>query len=76
MLVVLIFVVFLGACLSAVIAGGKNRSGIGWFFIGMLFPLLGVILAIVLPPNPPAEVASHLTDAWGQPLNWWNIDAK
>lgn len=51
----LIMIMLLGGMISAVVASGKNRNAIGWFVIGALFPLLGVILAIVLPGNPPAQ---------------------
>jgi hypothetical protein len=40
---------FIGGVTCAFIASNKRRSAIGWFVIGFLLPLIGVILAIVLP---------------------------
>jgi hypothetical protein len=40
--------------ICAVLASPKNRSPVGWFFIGFLIPLIGLILILVLPPNPAA----------------------
>ncbi|HEX4450363.1 MAG TPA: SHOCT domain-containing protein, partial [Kofleriaceae bacterium] len=39
----------IGGFISAFIASGKRRSAAGWFVIGFLLPLIGIILAIVLP---------------------------
>lgn len=47
------FSVCLGV-VTAIIAAGKGRSAIGWFFIGALFPIIGLILAIVVS-NPSEE---------------------
>ena len=47
-----LFLIILGAVVCPIIASGKNRSALGWFFIGLLFPVLGMILIAVLPPNP------------------------
>lgn len=45
--IILIAATFGGIC--AAIASGKKRSPVGWFFIGFLFPLIGLILILVLP---------------------------
>ncbi len=50
----LITIMLLGGCFSAMLAAPKNRNPFGWFAIGALFPLIGIILATVLPPNPSA----------------------
>ncbi|MGN6111071.1 MAG: SHOCT domain-containing protein [Kofleriaceae bacterium] len=42
---------FLGGVICAVIATSKRRSLVGWFVIGFLLPLVGVILVLVLPPG-------------------------
>jgi hypothetical protein len=42
----LIFIVFGAIC--AMIAASKGRSPVGWFFIGLLAPVLGLILVLVL----------------------------
>ena len=34
---------------SAVLARAKHRSVVGWFAIGTLFPLIGVVMILVLP---------------------------
>ncbi|MDF1626999.1 MAG: zinc ribbon domain-containing protein [Parvibaculaceae bacterium] len=51
----MIFVLIWLACglLSAFIASGKNRNPIGWFFIGAIFGVFGLIAALVVSdPNP------------------------
>jgi hypothetical protein len=50
-----LFVMLVGGLVSCVIAAAKNRSGLGWFLIGALFPLLGLILVLVLPKNTPID---------------------
>jgi hypothetical protein len=35
--------------ISAVVAVQKGRSGLGWFFLGVLFGPLGFILSLVMP---------------------------
>lgn len=37
------------ALLTAFVAVKKNRSFIGWLVIGLIIPVVGLILAIVLP---------------------------
>jgi hypothetical protein len=37
------------AAISAAIASSKGRSGIGWFFLGLLISIFAVILVAVLP---------------------------
>jgi hypothetical protein len=46
------FVLALFGTVTALLAHSKNRNPVGWFAIGFLFPLFGIILSIVLPPNP------------------------
>ena len=41
---------FLFGIFSAVIASGKNRSGFGWFFVGLVFGPFGLVVAF-LPAN-------------------------
>jgi len=41
--------------ICALIAHGKGRSPIGWFFIGFIAPLLGIILVFVLPDQKEVE---------------------
>lgn len=56
----LVCVGFGSAC--AAIADAKGRSQVGWFLIGFLFWLLGLILIIVLPSEKP--VAAHDPRPW------------
>ena len=51
-----IFIMLMGGCISCAVAAGKQRSALGWFVIGALFPLLGIILAVVLPPGSDPNV--------------------
>ncbi|MBX3158369.1 MAG: SHOCT domain-containing protein [Deltaproteobacteria bacterium] len=46
-----LFVAILGGTICALCASSKKRSGLGWFVIGFLLPLIGFILIIVLPPG-------------------------
>ncbi len=89
-IVVYLVVCVLAGCISADIASAKHRDALGWFFIGFLFPLLGVILAIVLPPNPfelepvrspttvappPIEIATSPVEGTALALRWRRPDA-
>ena len=56
----IVIILSLFAGVTAAIAAGKNRNPLGWFAIGFLFPLLGIILASVLPPNPTPLDAPNL----------------
>jgi len=38
---------------SAVVAIKKNRFGLGWFFFGWFFGLIGLVVALVVPKLPP-----------------------
>jgi hypothetical protein len=55
------------AVITSVIATSKHRNGFGWFVIGALYPLLGMILAIVVPANPAPEIP----DSAHSPKPWW-----
>jgi uncharacterized membrane protein YoaK (UPF0700 family) len=52
---VTLFIMFVGAVISAIIAAGKNRSVGGWALLGALMPLIAVIIVACLPawPKPP-----------------------
>nr|WP_322000733.1 hypothetical protein [Rhodococcus qingshengii] len=41
------------AIIACTIAGRKNRSGGGFFLLGLLFPIIGVIVAILASPGTP-----------------------
>ena len=44
-----LIIALIGGGLCAALAVEKNRSPLGWFFIGFLLPLIGIILMFVLP---------------------------
>ncbi len=37
------------AIITAIAASSKGRSGLGWFILGCLFPLLALILVAIMP---------------------------
>ncbi len=43
------------AVIAAFVAAKKNRSFIGWLVIGLIIPLIGLIMIIVLPEGKPLE---------------------
>jgi hypothetical protein len=47
----LIVIMLVGGLVSCLVAANKQRNAVGWFCIGALFPLLGIILAVSLPPG-------------------------
>ncbi len=55
--------------ITAALASGKNRSPVGWFFIGFLFPLLGLILVLVLPKGEGSGgLVDPSLDPYSQPM--------
>lgn len=47
----LMLVAFGSAVMSAYVADEKNRSGIAWFILGFLFPILALIAIGGVPPK-------------------------
>ncbi len=43
------------AVVTAFLAARKNRSFIGWLIIGLVIPLIGFILILVMPEGKPLE---------------------
>lgn len=43
------------AVVTAIIAARKNRSFIGWLIIGLILPIVGFILVLVLPEGQPVN---------------------
>ncbi len=43
------------AVATAFLAARKNRSFIGWLIIGLIIPLIGFILILVMPAGKPIE---------------------
>jgi len=54
---ILVFIAWIALCVvAAYIAGNKGRSGPGIFFLSLfLSPLIGIIVALVLSPDPTAQ---------------------
>ncbi|MBP6837851.1 MAG: hypothetical protein KBG28_13925 [Kofleriaceae bacterium] len=70
-------IVFASIC--AIVASNRNRSIIGWFFAGLLFGWLG-LLVLALLPRATGEAVAATTPAAGpaQPMRlaegavaWW-----
>ncbi len=47
------------AVITAFVAAKKNRSFIGWLIIGLIIPVIGLIMIIVLPEGKPLEKAEE-----------------
>ena len=43
------------AIITAFLAAKKNRSFLGWLIIGLIIPLIGFILILVIPAGKPLE---------------------
>ena len=43
------------AVVTAFLAARKNRSFLGWLIIGLIIPLIGFILILVMPAGKPLE---------------------
>ena len=57
----------IGGSLAAILASGKKRNPVGWFVIGFLLPLIGLILIIVLPKG---EDPFDVKQAMQAPTGW------
>lgn len=49
------------AILTAFLAVKKNRSFIGWLIIGLVIPVVGLVLAIVLPEGKEKQTQEAAT---------------
>lgn len=47
------------AIITAFLAARKNRSFLGWLLIGLILPLIGFILILVIPEGKPLEEAKQ-----------------
>ena len=47
------------AVITAFLAARKNRSFLGWLVIGLVIPLIGFILILVMPAGKPLEEAEN-----------------
>jgi hypothetical protein len=48
---VLLLIALIAGCITGYTASSKGRSGITWFIIGFLFPLIGLLIALGMKPN-------------------------
>jgi hypothetical protein len=53
-----------GGIICGAFASSKRRSVLGWFAIGAMFPIIGLILVIVLPPNGAGLVWAPASLPW------------
>lgn len=62
----------IGGVVCASLAGSKGRNALGWFVIGFLLPLIGIILVLVLPAidelGNPAQAARYGSNLPPRPL--------
>jgi hypothetical protein len=70
---VIIWVLF--GIASAIVAGQKNRSGFGWFLLGILLGPFGLIFILILPKLPGTETQTHVhyDDYWTCPACGWHV---
>ena len=47
------------AIVTAFLAARKNRSFIGWLIIGLIIPVIGFILILIVPEGKPLEEANQ-----------------
>ena len=58
-----IFIAWIGSAIGAgTIASAKGRSEVGYFILGMILPLIGLMIAIGIPGVRPVTVPAALTD--------------
>lgn len=54
----LLFIIWLGmAIAAAVVAGNKGRNAFGYFVLGLIVPLIGLVIALVISPLERRERA-------------------
>ena len=70
---VAVTVCLLGGIISAALASTKRRSVVGWFVIGALIPVIGLILILVLP-SPSLDISSAI-DLVPEPGPYQDLDA-
>lgn len=74
MLVIFVGITFGIVC--AAIASGKQRSAAGWFFIGFLLPLIGLIMVLVLPNGDGGVAAYQIGSDYGPPPTAAQLSAQ
>jgi len=50
-----LFILIITGTISALIAHSKGRNPIGWFFVGFLLGLIGIIISLVMPNLKDAQ---------------------
>ncbi|MCM2440712.1 hypothetical protein HGO34_13405 [Agrobacterium vitis] len=58
---------FICGVVTAIIATAKGRSGVGWFFVGLLISIFGIILIACLPSLKATETPYLLETTRVQP---------
>lgn len=51
----LLFLWLIFAIITAVIASNKNRNVAGWFAIGLILGIFGIIIAAIIRPLEPSK---------------------
>lgn len=69
----LIIIALVSGAIGAAIAHGKNRSGIAWFILCALLPLIGILFIALASRRPPPMVQVVGTPPFRQP-RWPIID--
>lgn len=54
--IVMVFLVFWAGCAvtCAIVAGSKGLNAFGWFLVGLLIGIFGVIIVCAVPAKKPA----------------------
>ncbi len=74
---IFIFVAIICGIVTAIIASSKGRNAFGWFFVGLLLGIFGIILIACLPATPERESARVLNpmDELGKAKQLWDSGA-
>jgi len=51
------FCALIVAFMTAKVAKSKGRDGVFWFFMGIFFPIISLVIALLMPYDPKAFVA-------------------
>ena len=75
---ILIVVAVAGGGFTAAVASSKNRDPVGWFVLGALFPLFGLIAVAAMPAAaPPQGGSTPIRSAHDtQNKSFWESDYK
>ena len=56
---IVLFIWLSQAAMASAIAGRKGRSSFGWYWLGLLLPFFGLLLALVINPSADYLAASE-----------------